>query len=223
MTKKSFIYISFLAIIPGGVFSQTIRGSLATDLGLQYSFKKEQQYWAVGHTVHGVFNISSRDGAYAWISYYSEGKFKNNVTAIAKSSSTNPQQINYINSAKMRFKQFSMGWKHYFRGGCDIEEGWSLYGYSGFGLLLCRIENTHSATVDTSRYADPVLTGKANFKRLTLDLGLGWEVPLGGAIYFYNEVRLWIPTTHYASRYLFVNRDAPLVAMLNFGLRVFFD
>lgn len=197
--------------------------SVATDLGLQRNIKKEQRYWAVGHTVHTHFHISKKEGLYAWIAYYSIGKFENNVTASAKSTTTMPQQFNYVNKAEMRFKHLSVGWKHYFKGDPHLEEGWNLYGYGGFGLLMGRVINTHSPSVDTSMYDPAVKSGRANFKRLTLDLGLGWETPIGSSVYFYNEGRLWVPTTDYPSGHIFVNRRAPLVASLNFGVRILFD
>ena len=212
-----FICFSFAAS------AQQIKFSIATDLGLQRSFKKEQQYWAGGHTVHAHFNFTPKEGIYAWISYYSVGKFSNNVTATAKSPATNPQQVNYINKAEMRFKHFSLGWKKYFKGSCEAEEGWNLYAYAGLGILLGKVTNTHSVSIDTTVYQVPVRSGKANFKRLTLDLGLGWEVPLGGDVFFYTEGRVWIPTTDYPSKFIFVNANAPLVGMLNAGIRIFFD
>ena len=89
-------------------------------------------------------------------------------------------------------------------------------------MLLGRVINTHSPAIDTSLYDLSVKSGKANFKRLTLDLGLGWEADLGGNIYFYNEARVWVPTTDYPSKYIFINKDAPLVASLNFGIRILF-
>ena len=213
------IFISFFA----AAFSQRPVFSIATDLGLQHSFKKEQRYWAVGHTVHTHFNFTPREGIYLWISYYSNGKFSNNATATAKSSSTTPQQKNYVNNATMRFKHFSIGWRHYLKGADDVDGTWSLYCYTGFGLLMGKVSNTHSIIVDTSLYNVPVLKGTAKFKRLTFDVGLGWEVPIGGDVYFYNEARLWIPTTDYPSDHIFVNKEAPLVGMLNFGVRILFD
>jgi hypothetical protein len=189
---------------------------------LQRSFKKEQQYWAVGHTVHALFHFTPKDGAYAWISYYSAGKFRNHLTATAKSVSTIPQQINYDNDGEMRFKQLSIGWKKYLKGNCALEEGWNLYAYAGFGLLLGRISNIHSTVIDTNMYNVPVRVGKANFKRLTADLGLGWETPIGADIFLYTEGRVWIPTTDYPSKFLFVNDNAPLVAMINAGIRILF-
>ena len=195
---------------------------MATDLDLQRSFKKEQQYWAGGHTVQVQFSFTPKDGVYAWIAYYSNGKFKNGVTATAKSPATLPQQIAYTNQALMRFKHISIGWKKYLKGTFSAEEGWNLYGYSGFGLLMGRVENTHSVILDTVLYYVPVRSGKANFKRLTLDLGLGWETPLGGDVFFYAEGRAWVPATDYPSKYLFVNNNAPLVGMLNAGIRILF-
>ena len=71
-------------------------------------------------------------------------------------------------------------------------------------------------------YQVPVRIGKANFKRLTLDLGLGWETPLGADIFIYAEGRAWIPTTDYPSKYIFINDNAPLVGMINTGIRILF-
>src|SRR5688572_33198770 len=102
---------------------------MATDFGVQRSFKKEQRYWAVGHTVQALFHFTPRDGAYVWIAYYSDGKFHNDLTASAKSMLTFPQQINYRNDASMRFKHFSVGWKRYLRGQFDSEENWNIYAY----------------------------------------------------------------------------------------------
>jgi hypothetical protein len=197
--------------------------SIATDFDFQHSFKKEQRYWAVGQTVNVHFHFTPKEGVYAWISYYTEGKFQNKLVALARSSTTVPQQVDYVNDAKMRFKQISMGWKHYLKGAFDIDEKWSLYGYAGFGLVLGRVINSQSMTIDTSLYSVQVRNGKANFKRLTLDLGLGYEIYLGGDVYFYNEARVWIPTTDYPSKYLFINKNAPFMGSLNFGIRILFD
>ena len=221
--KKKFLILLFLISFFTATFSQRPVFSIATDLGLQRSFKKEQRYWAVGHTVHTHFNFTPKEGMYLWISYYSNGKFSNDLTATAKSGATNPQQKNYVNKAIMRFKHFSIGWKHYLKGTYDADGTWNLYTYGGFGLLMGRVDNSHSIAIDTSLYNVPVLKGRAFFKRLTVDVGLGWEVPIGGSVYFYNEVRVWIPTTDYPSDHIFVNQNAPLVGMLNFGIRVLFD
>jgi hypothetical protein len=197
--------------------------SIATDLGVQRSFKEGQQFWAAGHTIQTHLHLAPKDGVYCWISYYSNGKFRNNLTAIAKSPLTTPQEFKYINQAILRFKQFSLGWKKYLKGAYNLEYGWSLYGYGGFGILFGDVNNRHSNVLDTTVYMVPVRTGKAKFKRLTLDLGLGYEVPFGGSIYFYAEGRAWIPTTSYPSKYIFANKNAPLVGMFNAGVRVLFD
>ena len=223
MKKKNFILLISILIFSVAVFSQRPVLSIATDLGLQRSFKKDQRYWAFGQTVHTNFNFTPREGLYLWIAYYSNGKFSNNVIATAKSGISFPQQMNYVNNASMRFKHFSVGWKHYLKGANDMETSWSLYCYAGFGLLMGKVSNTHSIVIDTSLYTAPVLKGTAKFKRLTFDVGLGWEVLLGGSVYFYNDARLWIPTTDYPNDHVFVNKNAPLVGSLNAGIRVLFD
>jgi hypothetical protein len=202
--------------------SQRPQFSLATDVSLLRSFKKEQRYWAVGQTVHFHFHLTPKDGIYAWIAYYSDGKFRNALTASAKSPATTPSQINYQNRAQLRFKHVSLGWKHYLKGTPSSEKHYNLYGYAGFGLMIGRIINTHSPVIDTAVYIVPVFSGKANFKRLTFDLGLGVEVPVGGDIYLYFEGRALVPTTDYPSKYLFVNKDAPFTGVANLGLRILF-
>ncbi len=211
-----------LAVNQPDLKAQYPKFSLATDLGLQRSFKKEQQFWSFGHTVQGQFHVDRKDAAYLWISYYMQGKFNNQLTANAKSANTTPQQVNYTNNAAMSFKQFSVGWKKYFKGSFDNDK-WNLYGYAGFGLVFGNVTNIHSVPIDTGLYKVPVRSGSARFKRLTADLGLGYELHLGAAIYFYNEARVWIPTSDYPSKYIFVNSHAPLVGMFNAGIRVLFD
>src|SRR5436190_1481643 len=71
-------------------------------------------------------------------------------------------------------------------------------------------------------YALVCYYSNGHFKRLTIDLGLGWEIPLGGDIFIYSEGKAWIPTTEYPSKYLFVNNNAPLAAMISAGLRILF-
>jgi hypothetical protein len=220
--KKSFFIFAFIILFTLTSWPQASGFSIATDLGLQRSFKKEQRYFAGGHTTHVLFHFTPRGAVYAWIAYYTVGKFANNLVADAKSPATIPQQVSYRNDAAMRFKHFSLGWKHYLKGRFDAIEGWNIYAYGGFGLLLGRVVNTHSIPIDTSNYDAPVLPGKANFKRLTLDCGLGYETPIGGMVYFYTDGRLWLPTTDYPSKHIFVNDNAPVVAMLNFGIRILF-
>lgn len=204
-------------------FSQQPQFSLSTDASVMRSFRKDQRFWAFGQTVTGHFHFAPKDGLYAWLAYYTNGKFNNHTTAGAKTVFTTPMEIAYINQALLRYKHISIGWRHYFKGAYNNEDTWNLYGYAGFGLLFGSVENTHSVAIDTANYHLPVLSGKANFKRLTYDLGLGFEKPLGGDISLYMEGRVFIPGTGYPSPYLFVNERAPLAASVNVGLRILFD
>ena len=214
-----FIFSAFSFVM---VNAQTARFSLATDVSVLHSFKKDQRYWSIGQTVHFHFHFTPRDGAYAWFAYYSNGKFHNNLSASAKSSTTIPQSVNYQNKSELLFKHISLGWKRYFRGSFDVEKNWNIYAYAGFGLMMGHVLNTHSVNIDTSYYIVPVLSGKADFKRLTLDLGLGTEVPVGADFYLYFEARALVPTTDYPSQYLFVNSHAPFTATADLGLRILF-
>jgi len=124
----------------------------------------------------------------------------------------------------MKLHQFSVGWKHYLVGNFEAEIKWNLYAITGFGLLFGTSTNTYSTVIDTSLYYAPVqpADGSGHFKRLTLDLGLGWEIPLSAAAFVYSEGKIWIPTTDYPSKFLLVNDKAPLVAVVGVGLRILF-
>jgi hypothetical protein len=198
--------------------------SIATDLSLLKSIKKDQRFFNAGQNIVSHFNYSEKDGAYVSLAYYATGNFKNNLNAKAKSSNTNPQNIAFENEAAMKLKQLSIGFKHYVKGTADAEGNWNLYGTAGFGLLIGSIENSYSTNIDTSKYSLPSnpVAGKGNFKRLTLDLGLGAELPLGAGIFLYTEGRTWIPSSSYPSTYLFVNDKAPFILTANFGIRVLF-
>lgn len=177
----------------------------------------------MGQTITGHFHFTPTDGFYVWFAYYINAQFSNYPTATAKSILTIPSQIDYMNRVQLGSKHFSIGWKRYLKGAYNLEEKWSLYGYAGFGILFGTVTNQHSVPIDSANYHIPVLKGKGNFTRLTLDLGLGYERPLGGDIYFYAEGRTFLPTTDYPSNYLLVNKKAPLTASVNMGLRILFD
>lgn len=203
-------------------FTQT-RFSLATDFSVLRSFKSDQRYWAVGQTVAGHFHLSPRDGLFVWISYYSNGKFSNQYEATARSIFTNPYRVNFDNRSKLSFKHISMGWKHYLCKNPTNEKGMGWYGLAGLGLMIGRIENSQSQVFDTTVYNVPVFAGKGNFKRLTLDLGTGVEVPIGADIYIYTEAKAMIPVSYYPSNYLFNSKYAPLTGCFNIGLRILFN
>ncbi len=220
--KKRIPILLFILLLSLSVFSQEVRFSIATDLGLQRSIKKEQQFWAIGQTINALINITPKEAVYVWFSYYTNGNFKNNLTATAKAPITIPQTIDYENQSKMRFKHISIGWRKYLIGACDIEKGWSLYASAGFGLMPGRVSNIHNVAIDTAAYNVPVRVGVANFKRLTADLAVGYEKPIGADFYFYAEGKMWIPASDYPSKHIFINDNAPLTAMLAFGLRILF-
>ena len=221
--KKQFAIFILSVSIYQVAFTQQTQVSVTTDASILRSVKEEQRYWAFGQTVAVHFHFTPKDGAYAWICYYTQGRFSNNVTADAKSSATVPQQISYVNNSALRMRHISLGWKRYLKGTFDSEKTWNLYAYAGFGLMIGRVVNTHSSTIDSSLYAIPVQSGTGNFKRLTFDVGLGAEFPLSASIYFYFETRALLPTTDYPSPYLLVNENAPLTVAANIGLRILFD
>jgi hypothetical protein len=160
---------------------------------------------------------------YFWLSYYIDGKFENNLEAFAKAPTTIPAQIKFTNNAAMRLRQFSVGWKRYLKGSYDNEKTYNYYGYAGWGILFGKMINEFDPLIDTSLYVVPISDGEGSFKRLTFDLGLGFETHLGNALFLYAEGRVWLPTTDFPSKYLYVNREAPIMGMANVGLRILFD
>ncbi len=223
MKKNISILLVASCLIFQNVFSQ-IRFSLSTDFTLQRSFKKEQQFWAVGQNITGHWHFRSVNEAYITIAYFSPEKFNNLLSANAKSPSITPQQIFFTNRAQIRLKEFSLGITHYFKNHFDSEKGWAFYGSAGFGLLYGKAINVYSITIDTASYNYPErpVSGTGHFKRLTLDLGFGWEIPVANEVYFYANAKAWIPTTDYPSKYLFLNKNAPFVGTLSLGIRILF-
>jgi hypothetical protein len=217
-----FIAVStFLSLAAGAQFS------VATDGTLLRNLNSRQKFWAFGQTVQLNFYPTSgnKNAVYAWVSYYTNGKFKNNFSAAAKDQSTTPQNLPYKVHTNLRYRHLSVGWKHYFRGGYNTETLWNIYGLAGFGLLLGKAENSYSQLVDTALYfITPPKEGNGAFKRMTLDLALGTEFPLGTAVFVYTEARTWIPTSHYPSEYLYVdNYNIPAILAINVGLRVLIE
>ena len=197
--------------------------SLATDVGVLHSFKKGQRFFTFGHTIQAQVHFTKKDALYFWLSYYIDGKFENKLEAFAKAPATVPQQIKFTNNAAMRLRQFSVGWKRYLKGSYDNEKTYNYYGYAGWGILFGKMINEFKPAIDTALYVVPISDGEGSFKRLTIDLGLGMETHLGNAWYLYGEGRVWLTTSDFPSKYLYVNNDAPIMGMLNVGLRILFD
>jgi len=223
LKKIKPILLLIACAISQSLFSQIgISGS--ADASLMRSFKKDQQYWGYCQSILVDWHFTNKGGAYASLSYCYNGSFTNQLTATAKDSTTSPQAISFTNKAQLRLQQISLGFKHYFVGTTDAEVNWNLYTITGFGLMFGKVTNTYSASIDTSLYNAPQqpVSGSGHFKRLTLDLGLGWEIPLNGDIFLSVSGKVWIPTSDYPSKYLFVNDNAPLVGMVGLGLRFLF-
>ena len=202
--------------------SAQIRISVAPDLSIMRNFSPKQKFWTLGSTVQFDFHFNSKQSAYAWLTYYIPGKFKNNFNAVAKSSATTPSVVPFKASASWRNNEISVGWKPYIKGSYDAEEGYNIYGIAGFGLMFTKVENIFAPAIDTSLFNTPTLAGKSQFYRLTIDLGAGIEFPIGGNFFLYGDVRTWIPTTDYPSPYLHNNTNVPFPFMLSGGMRLLF-
>lgn len=196
--------------------------SVAPDISLLRNFSPRQQFWALGETVQFDFHFSRKQSAYAWIGYYTPGKFSNWFTATGKSASVTPYLLPFKAAARWRNNELSLGWKHYLRGSFDAEDGYNLYITAGFGLLFTKVQNSFSPVVDTSRYNTPTRPGASEFFRLTLDAGAGVEVPLGGNFFLFGDLRTWIPTSDYPSPFLQDTRRVPMPLIASGGMRILF-
>jgi hypothetical protein len=187
------------------------------------NFTKNEGFTALGQTVYYQLHISRKETAYAWLSYHTGGKFKNNLSAISKDS-TLPQKLAYQISSIINYSHVSLGWKHYYKGGSDEEETWSFYSTTGFGLLFAKVQNTFNKQVDTAHYRplQVIHAGTAMVKRLTVDVGLGVEIPLGPGLFLYSEARTWLPASDYPSAYLY-NNNIPRTLLVTAGIRILFD
>src|SRR5262249_26779877 len=139
--------------------------SLATNISVFRNTSPQQKFWTVGQFVEGYAHFSKKESAYAWLSYAIEGKFKSTFTAAAKDPQTIPPTFDYTLTSKWRFNQFSLGWKHYFKGSFENDVSWNLYGLAGFGLLYTHINNTYESGVDTALYNAPY-PGSNTYKKL---------------------------------------------------------
>lgn len=218
---RSFLLLLFV-LITGTTNAQWI-SSIATDFTVQRNFAPQQRYWSIGQTIRGEWHMDALNTGYAWFCYYNRGKFTNNLTATAKDPATIPAGIDYHNRGGIRFSQLSFGWKRYITGNAFTEQGVNVYGLAGFGLLFGKVLNIHDTRIDTTLYNVPVLAGRGKYNRLTLDLGLGMEVPVGGDFFVYGECKSYIPVSSFPNRYLLNDKYTPLPGLLTIGIRVLFQ
>jgi hypothetical protein len=123
-----------------------IKFSAATDISLLHNFESTQKFSVVGLTLIPQWHLD-KTTVYAWLSY-ANGKYKTDLTATAKSSTTQPQTI-FVNESETRLRQVSIGIKQYLIGSYESLKA-SVYGGGGFGLIHGRVFNTFSTAIDTS-------------------------------------------------------------------------
>src|SRR5215208_3128070 len=103
MTKNAIILLLIICSLSQFSFSQ-LRVSSSTDISLQRNFKKQQRFWALGQNIVLDLHLTPVNGIYFTFCYYSPEKVKTPLLATAKATSTIPQQIAFVNRAKIRFK-----------------------------------------------------------------------------------------------------------------------
>lgn len=204
-------------------FAQLPSFSIATHVAALRNLTPKEKFWSLGQNVQVSSHLSPRESAYASLEYYTEGQFKNNFTALAKSPLSNPSSIAYTAVGRLRYRQISLGWKHYFNGTFNTSSGIQFYGEAGFGYLFAKVKNNTSFPLDTALYNVPVAFGEGKLKRLSFDAGLGAELHLGGPVYTFATLRTWLPASYHSSPFLHNSDRVPLSLMAGAGLRILFD
>lgn len=220
--KNVLLFIS-LNFILNLTLSAQPEFSIGTGVSVLRNFSPKQKFWAFGQTVQANVHFSPKQSAYAWLDYYSEGKYKNNFTATTKPPFAPPFQTPFTATGRLTYRHLSLGWKHYFRGRYGTSKEINIYGMAGFGFLFARVRNQFLPAIDTSRYFVPTLpTGGSKIKKLTFDLSIGVEQPLGGNFFAFADVRTWLPASSKTSPYLHDQKKIPLPVVASIGLRILY-
>jgi len=223
---KSFsnALIFFFLLCNSCLFAQ-VKFSIATDVSVLHNFDPQQKFTVPGLTITPQWHLDEKNTVYAWLNFHMKGKYENILIATAKSPTTQPQTISFSDQSEMKLKQISFGFKRYLIGSFNSLEKFNLYAAGGFGVMLGNASNTFSTNIDTALYTIQynVVPGAGDFKRLTFDVTGGVEFPFSYEIYIYSEMRMYIPTTDYPSKYLLNNSHAPFLCGINLGLRILFD
>jgi len=223
---KSFsnALIFFFLLCNSCLFAQ-VKFSAATDVSVLHNFDPQQKFTVPGLTIMPQWHLDEKNTVYAWLNFHMKGKYENILIATAKSPTTQPQTISFSDQSEMKLKQISFGFKRYLIGSFNRLEKFNLYAAGGFGVMLGNASNTFSTNIDTALYTIQynVVPGAGDFKRLTFDVTGGVEFPFSYEIYLYSEIRMYIPTTDYPSKYLLNNSHAPFLCGINLGLRILFD
>jgi hypothetical protein len=221
-TGKIFLFFFLLTALPA---ASQVKFSLASDASLLRNFDDRHSFTVVGQGIHGQWHLGAKNTLYVWLTYHRNGKYKSDLSAVAKSATTLPQTVSFISNSEMRLRQLSAGIKHYLVGSYNRLEKFSLYGAAGFGLIFGRATNNFSVAVDTSLYTvqGNILNGSGDFKRLSFDLTAGWEIPVSYEIFVFSEARIHIPASSYPNNYLLKNDNAPFLGSINIGFRILFN
>jgi hypothetical protein len=223
---KSFsnALIFFFFLSNSSLFAQ-VKFSAATDVSVLHNFDPQQKFTVPGLTIMPQWHLDEKNTVYAWLNFHMKGKYENSLIATAKSPTTQPQTISFSDQSEMKLKQISFGFKRYLIGSFNSLEKFNLYAAGGFGVMYGNASNTFSTNIDTSLYTIQynVVHGAGDFKRLTFDITGGVEFPFSYEFYLYSEIRMYIPTTDYPSKYLLNNSHAPFLCGINLGLRILFD
>jgi hypothetical protein len=223
---KSFssALIFFFLLSSNCLFAQ-VKFSAATDVSVMHNFDPQQKFTVIGQTVLPQWHLDKKNTVYVWLLYHANGKYENTLIATAKAPGTQPQTISLTNQSSMRLRQLSFGFKRYLVGSFDHLEKFNFYVAGGFGVMYGHASNTFSTNIDTALYTVQynVAHGSGDFKRLTFDITGGFEFPVSYELWVYSEIRMYVPTTDYPSKYLINNSHAPLLGSINLGIRIMFN
>ena len=200
-----------------------INFSVATDASVIRNFSPKQKFTAFGQALRTVFHFTPKENLYLWLNYFTPGRYKNEFLATASQPLAIPQVYRFMASGELSIRHLSIGWQHYFMGAHNAETGVNIYGLAGFGFLFAKVSNSFSLPLDTAMYTSSIIEGNGKFKRLTFDAGVGAELPVGGNIFLYSDLRTFLPASNQTSGYLHSQRNVPVALIFSAGLRIFFD
>lgn len=197
--------------------------SIATDINVMRQFGKQQSFWSMAQTVQFSYALKNKESIYLSIGNSTPHDIKDNFITKAKSDTIFPKAIGYVATSSWRTRQFTAGWKHYFTGGYNSEDGLSIYGLAGAGIMSVKISTQFSLGVDTTHYyALTPLAGTQSVNRLSFDVGLGIEKPIMGNFFWYAEAKTWIHKGAFRSPLLARQNEKITPVMIGGGLRILF-
>lgn len=190
------IFILFIALYSRGQFA------LGGGLSHNYLF---QGFNSVGINVNGEYAIDELQSTTGNISFFFPSSVEGTTLATAKSSSTNPSQIEVADKTTLTLFHISAGYKRYFIG--EIDDEFNFYGGVTVGLFLGPATYKITGEYDNSEYGvnitnyDPDIPGsRQTLGNYTIGGNLGIEKEMSRDLFLTVETGLIVPAVEFNSQ-----------------------